>query len=64
MPYIACPRYHEPLVDTLLGVVLALSNRRTLIVIANELRSVRPEPLTCQPRVKDALHSWPGKNTY
>ena len=27
--------------DTLLGVVLALSNRRTLVVVANELRSVR-----------------------
>ena len=41
----ACCRYHEPLVDTLLGVVLALSNRRTLIVIANELRSVHSESL-------------------
>lgn len=34
--------------DTLLGVVLALSSRRTLVVIANELRSVRSEPSTCQ----------------
>ena len=41
--------------DTLLGVVLALSNRRTLVVVANELRSVRSEPFTCQLQ-QNALH--------
>ena len=39
----ACsPRYNEALVDDLLRVVLALSTKRTVVVIANELRSVRP----------------------
>jgi len=37
---VAC-RYNEALVDDLLRVVLALSAKRTLVVIANELRSVR-----------------------
>ncbi|KAK9830946.1 hypothetical protein WJX81_000881 [Elliptochloris bilobata] len=31
--------YNEALVDTLLRVVLALSNKRTTVVVANELRS-------------------------
>ncbi len=37
---VAC-RYNEALVDDLLRVVLALSAKRTVVVIANELRSVR-----------------------